>query len=196
MKTVICYYSSHHGNTRKVVEAMAEEGGAALVDLSTQPEAALEEYDLIGFASGIYAFSFHPSVVKLARERLPRGKRVFCVYTYGGTDISPATIVGKRDSIMAANLPGESPGSHVTTETEAPIFCAETHTANGTASTMLRGLWKMEGGAMGGPFVCRAVADSAKGRTVVAEGFAYAPGKPKRSMMKQLEAALLTLQPN
>ena len=84
MKTVICYYSSHHGNTRKVVEAMAEEGGAALVDLSTQPEAALEEYDLIGFASGIYAFSFHPSVVKLARERLPRGKRVFCVYTYGG----------------------------------------------------------------------------------------------------------------
>ena len=44
----------------------------------------LEEYDLIGFASGIYAFSFHPSVVKLARERLPRGKRVFCVYTYGG----------------------------------------------------------------------------------------------------------------
>ena len=101
-----------------------------------------------------------------------------------------------RDSIMAANLPGESPGSHMTTETEAPIFCAETHTANGTASTMLRGLWKMEGGAMGGPFVCRAVADSAKGRTVVAEGFAYAPGKPKRSMMKQLEAALLTLRLN
>ena len=110
--------------------------------------------------------------------------------------ISTESIVGKRDSIMAANLPGESPGSHMTTETEAPIFCAETHTANGTASTMLRGLWKMEGGAMGGPFVCRAVADSAKGRTVVAEGFAYAPGKPKRSMMKQLEAALLTLQPN
>lgn len=126
----------------------------------------------------------------------PAKMRNICVYTYGGTDISPATIVGKRDSIMAANLPGESPGSHVTTETEAPIFCAETHTANGTASTMLRGLWKMEGGAMGGPFVCRAVADSAKGRTVVAEGFAYAPGKPKRSMMKQLEAALLTLQPN
>ena len=46
MKTVICYYSSHHGNTRKVVEAMAEEGGAALVDLSTQPEAALEEYGM------------------------------------------------------------------------------------------------------------------------------------------------------
>ena len=51
MKTVICYYSCHHGNTRKVVEAMAEEGGAALVDLSTQPEAALGT--LIGVGAGL-----------------------------------------------------------------------------------------------------------------------------------------------
>ena len=34
MKTVICYYSCHHGNTRKVVQAMAEECGATLLDLS------------------------------------------------------------------------------------------------------------------------------------------------------------------
>ena len=33
MKTVICYYSCHHGNTRKVVQAMAEECGATLLDL-------------------------------------------------------------------------------------------------------------------------------------------------------------------
>ena len=101
MKTVICYYSCHHGNTRKVVEAMAEEGGAALVDLSTQPEAALEEYDLIGFASGIYGFSFHPSVVQFARERLPRGKRVFCVCTYGG-----AKGMGAKEIVRAAQEKG------------------------------------------------------------------------------------------
>ncbi len=101
MKTVICYYSCHHGNTRKVVEAMAEEGGAALVDLSTQPEAALEEYDLIGFASGIYGFSFHPSVVQFARERLPRGKRVFCVCTYGG-----AKGMGAKEIVRAAREKG------------------------------------------------------------------------------------------
>ena len=83
MKTVICYYSCHHGNTRKVVQAMAEECGATLLDLSAGTEAHLEEYDLIGFASGIYGFSFHPSVVQFARERLPRGKRIFCIYTYG-----------------------------------------------------------------------------------------------------------------
>ena len=39
MKTAICYLSCHHGNTRKVVEAMAEAGGADLIDclLYTSP---------------------------------------------------------------------------------------------------------------------------------------------------------------
>ncbi len=26
MRTAVCYYSRHHGNTRKVLEAMAREG--------------------------------------------------------------------------------------------------------------------------------------------------------------------------
>lgn len=34
MKAVILYASSHHGNTKKVVEAMAEVLGAELVDLT------------------------------------------------------------------------------------------------------------------------------------------------------------------
>ena len=29
MKTAICYLSCHHGDARKVVEAMAETGGAS-----------------------------------------------------------------------------------------------------------------------------------------------------------------------
>ena len=33
MKTAICYYSRHHGNTLKVIEAMAQEGEAELIDV-------------------------------------------------------------------------------------------------------------------------------------------------------------------
>ena len=126
MKTVICYYSCHHGNTRKVVEAMAEEGGAALVDLSTQPEAALEEYDLIGFASGIYDFSFHPSVVQFARERLPRGKRVFCVCTYGG-----AKGMGAKEIVRAAQKLAErvAAGAMKPEEIDRAAFEGELYTA-------------------------------------------------------------------
>ena len=33
MKTAVCYYSRHHGNTRKVLDAMAGEGNLDLIDV-------------------------------------------------------------------------------------------------------------------------------------------------------------------
>ena len=83
MKTVICCYSRHHGNTRKVAEAMALEGGADLIDVTTRQTVRLEEYDCVGFASGIYGFEFHRAVTAFARQYLPEGKPVFFVCTYG-----------------------------------------------------------------------------------------------------------------
>ena len=84
MKTAICYLSCHHGNTRKVVEAMAGAGGADLIDVRTRQAVQLEEYDCIGLASGIYGFEMHKSVAAFARQYLPAGKPVFFVCTYGG----------------------------------------------------------------------------------------------------------------
>ena len=84
MKTVICCYSRHHGNTRKVAEAMALEGGVDLIDVTTRQMVRLEEYDCVGFASGIYGFEFHRAVTAFARQYLPEGKPVFFVCTYGG----------------------------------------------------------------------------------------------------------------
>ncbi len=83
MKTVICYYSRHHGNTLKVLEAMAQEADVDLWDVTTRQTPDLEAYDCIGFASGIYGFAFHTAVAAFARQYLPRGKPVFFVYTYG-----------------------------------------------------------------------------------------------------------------
>lgn len=84
MKTAICYLSCHHGNTRKVAEAIAEAGGVDLIDVRTRQAVRLEEYDCIGLASGIYGFEVHQSVVDFARQYLPAGKPVFFVYTCGG----------------------------------------------------------------------------------------------------------------
>lgn len=55
MKSVIIYASTHHGNTKKVVEAISKECGVDLVDATKVPEKDLSGYDAIGFASGIYA---------------------------------------------------------------------------------------------------------------------------------------------
>lgn len=49
MKTAVCYYSRHHGNTRKVLDAMADEGNLDLIDVTTRQTVRLEEYDCIGF---------------------------------------------------------------------------------------------------------------------------------------------------
>ena len=95
MKTAICYYSRHHGNTRKVLEAMAQEGDVALMDVTTRQAVRLEEYDCVGLASGIYGFEFHKAVTEFARQYLPQGKPVFFVYTYGGAKGSCAAAVSR-----------------------------------------------------------------------------------------------------
>ncbi len=84
MKTAICYYSYHHHNTLKVIEAMKEAGDVDLICVTTRQAVHLEEYDCIGFASGIYGFCMHPSVLEFAKQYLPEGKKVFFVYTYAG----------------------------------------------------------------------------------------------------------------
>jgi len=47
---------------------------------------------------------------------------------------------------------------------------------------------------MGGPFVSYSQVDSANNRVIVAEGFVYAPEKKKRPFIRQLEAAIQTLE--
>ena len=83
MKTAVCYYSRHHGNTLKVLEAMAEAGELDLIDVTARRAVRLEIYDCVGFASGIYYGKFQQSVLQFARQYLPQGKPVFLVYTYG-----------------------------------------------------------------------------------------------------------------
>lgn len=80
MKTAVCYYSRHHGNTKKVLEAM---GDMDLIDVTAPGNVRLEDYDRIGFASGVYFGKFHPSVEEFARAYLPAGKDVFFVCTCG-----------------------------------------------------------------------------------------------------------------
>ena len=107
MKTAICYYSRHHGNTLNVLEAMAGEGDVDLIDVTTRQTVRLEKYDCIGFASGIYGFEFQKAVVEFARQYLPQGKPVFFVYTYGGAKGSGAKAVAKIAQEKNCRMLGE-----------------------------------------------------------------------------------------
>ena len=52
-KTVIVYASTHHGNTRKLVEAISAKYEITMINTNEVQTADLSEYELIGFASGI-----------------------------------------------------------------------------------------------------------------------------------------------
>lgn len=99
MKTAIVYHSSHHGNTKKVVQAIAQGRDVTLIDASAVKSADLTSYELIGFASGIYFGKFHTDVLEFAENNLPEEKRVFFLSTYGGSSNTKAIeeVVKARD---------------------------------------------------------------------------------------------------
>ena len=83
MKTAIVYYSRHHENTKKLLDTLTGAHEITLIDATKCQKADLSQYDLVGFASGIYYSKFHKSVLRFASENLPAGKPVFFLYTYG-----------------------------------------------------------------------------------------------------------------
>lgn len=122
-----------------------------------------------------------------------RGMQNICIYRYAGNVLTREQAIAKRDSMMKLNLPGESEGSYMKTA-PYPAVAVDNHsekTPDGIRPTELRGLWEMQGEAMGGPFVSLSTryGDS----TLVVEAFVYAPETEKRRMVRRLEASLHTL---
>lgn len=83
MKTVIVYYSKHHGNTKKLLDAISKTEDVDLLNVIGNTSANLSAYDRIGFASGIYYGSFAKQIISFAEEHLPENKSVFYIYTHG-----------------------------------------------------------------------------------------------------------------
>ena len=83
MKTAIIYYSQHHGNTKKLIDSIASKHEIAMIDIAKNPDLSLSDYDIIGFASGIYFGKFHKSIIQCISQKLPENKKVFFIYTYG-----------------------------------------------------------------------------------------------------------------
>lgn len=105
MKTAIVYYSAHHGNTKKLIDAIAAKHDLTLVNAAREDSCDLSEFELVGFASGIYYSKFHKSVLLMAKDKLPEGKKVFFLYTYGAkkdgyTKAIREAVAGKNAEIV------------------------------------------------------------------------------------------------
>jgi len=84
MKSLIILFSYHHNNTQKIAEAMAKVLGAQIKSPQETNLEELDQYDLVGFGSGIYSYQHHRSLLDLA-DKLPQvtNRRAFVFSTTG-----------------------------------------------------------------------------------------------------------------
>ena len=83
-KCAIVYASYHHKNTEKLVNAVKERfPDVTLIDALKTDSADLNDFDVIGFASGIYFFTFHKKLMRFAESNLPENKKTFLMCTCG-----------------------------------------------------------------------------------------------------------------
>ena len=133
-----------------------------------------------------------------ATNNAATGRTDLLVYTFPDTDANPFPpeyLVAERGYVVKLHGPGAFPGSYMTTETRFGLLVDyKPIELNGKYCGVMRGLWRMEGDMMGGPFVSVARLDEQNNRVVVAEGFVYAPETDKRNFIRRIEAALYTLR--
>lgn len=120
------------------------------------------------------------------------------IYSYPYTDAKTFTrdfLLTKRDSIMGRFVSAKEEGTYMTTEYKEmpPVFTAISVQDNAYCAE-LRGLWKMQGVAMGGAFVSHTRLDEISQQVITVETFQFAPGQKKRNALRQAEAILYTMK--
>jgi hypothetical protein len=114
----------------------------------------------------------------------------------GEGSFSKEYLLNKRDETLMKKVPGPSKGSYMTTEHQFPVNYQVVNTPHDSNTVVLRGLWKVQGDMMGGPFISMAHYNAKTNKVIVTEGYSYNPQKPnKRNMVRQLEAILQSYHP-
>jgi hypothetical protein len=122
-------------------------------------------------------------------------KATFGIMVHSGTSTLPNLTTDFsewRNANMARHVIGEREGSKMVTEEQMPL-ASQILNLNGISCTEIRGLWKMEGDFMGGPFVSVQIPN--KNENIVVEGFVYAPGHNKKAVLvRSLDAILRSVK--
>ncbi|MFH1512661.1 MAG: flavodoxin [Bacillota bacterium] len=82
-KTAIVYRSPHHGNTKRLLDAIQKAHPEVALIHAGEDTFAPEAYDFIGFASGVYAGKLHRMVRKVLDGIAGDGRKAFVIFTCG-----------------------------------------------------------------------------------------------------------------
>jgi len=84
-KTLILYRSPHHGNTKKLLNAIVKAHPEVVLAKAGEDAFDASRYDMIGIASGVYMGKPHRSVQKALSKINSKGRKAFAIYTCGDT---------------------------------------------------------------------------------------------------------------
>lgn len=98
-------------------------------------------------------------------------------------------VVGKRNLLLRKFVPGPKEGSYMTTEMNFPISNRQFEFQKNYASET-RGLWKVEGDFMGGPFINITFLDQKNNKVICMDSYVYYPNHDKRELLRELEAVM------
>lgn len=83
MKSLIIYCSEYKKNTARIAQIFAGKIGSELINLRDINEIDIDNYDLIGFGSGVYKETMSPKLFQLVDKLSLKGKNVFVFSTSG-----------------------------------------------------------------------------------------------------------------
>ena len=89
MKVLLIVESKHLGNTLKIAQAMAEVAPVTIADTTKAAENNLNDFDIIGFGSGIYMGKHDKRILKFAENLSNEKAYTFVFSTSGGADFEP-----------------------------------------------------------------------------------------------------------
>ncbi len=83
LKSLILYCSEYKKNTERIAQVFAKKANADLVNIKNLGDIHIEDYDLIGFGSGVYREDLSPKLYKLVDNLDIKNKSVFAFSTSG-----------------------------------------------------------------------------------------------------------------
>ena len=102
------------------------------------------------------------------------------------------SLIFKMNAMTKNHVPGDVTGSYMADEPSVPPV-VKRFEKDSVYCVQMNGLWQLENGFMGGPYVNQTIVDVKRGQLVTALGFVFYPNRDKRQMIRQLEAILYTM---
>jgi len=126
----------------------------------------------------------------------PDLSQVIQIYEYpadGPEDLTVAKIIEERNNFTKTYVKGPREGSYMTISNMYRPIAYDLRN-NGMDVVEVRGLWELENGYMGGPFMSHSVYDASRNRIITVDGYIYHPNQKKRVLMRQLEAIIYSME--